>query len=84
MQRDVNAADRNDDKRDHDEQRGDQTEFLADDGKNEIGMMLGNPAEFLPAVAKAKTGPAAGAESDHGLIRLKTHVILALLGIKPA
>src|ERR1035437_2440578 len=69
MERDVNAAERDDDEGKNNQQRGEQTQFFADDGKNKIGVMFWNPAEFLASVAEAKAGPAAGAERDHRLIR---------------
>ena len=78
------AADHDRQKGEHDQQRGDQTQFLADDGKNKIGVMLGNKAEFLPAIAQAKAGPTARAEREHRLIRLVADVGLMFLEIKPA
>ena len=67
-----------------DEQRGDQTEFLADDGKNEIGVVFGHKAEFLAAIAEAEAGPAAGAKRNHRLIRLIAGAFLVLFQIPPA
>ena len=39
----------------HDEQRRDQTEFLADDGENKIGVVFRNEPQLLPSVAQAKS-----------------------------
>ena len=49
--------------------RRNQAEFLADDGKNEIGLVFGNKAELLEAVAQTQACPTAGAKRDHGLDR---------------
>ena len=38
VERDANPADRDETKREHDQQRGDQAQFLADVGKNKIGV----------------------------------------------
>ena len=51
-------------------QRRHQAQFLADDRKNKIGVMLRARSRVLPAIAKPEPGPAAGAEREHGLIGL--------------
>ena len=66
------------------EQRGNQAEFLADDGKNKIGVVFRDEAELLAAVAEAEAGPAAGAERNHGLVRLITDAVLVLFQVPPA
>ena len=70
MARDIDSADDDDDECGHDEQGGDQAQFLADDGKDEVRVMLGNKSQFLPAIAESEPGPATGAEGEHGLVGL--------------
>ena len=43
--------------------------------------MLGYEAEFLPTIAEAQAGGAAGAEREHGLIGLEAGAFAMLLGV---
>ena len=48
----------------HDDPRAHQSQFLADDGENEIVVLLRQKQEFLPALAKAQSPQPAGANGN--------------------
>ena len=58
-------GDEGDDREEHEHGEGaDETEFLADDGEDEVGVRLGQRAPLLAARAEAEPPPAAGAEGE--------------------
>ncbi len=83
MQRDVNAAQGDQKKSGDDQQRGDQSEFLADVGENKIAVNFRQKTEFLPAIAQAQAGPTAGTHGDFGLFRLQRRAAGVGFGMQP-
>ena len=84
---DVNSAKHQNHEEQNDRERGDQAKLLADDGKDEVGMVLWEEAtptpELLTAVAQTQPSPTAGTKSNHRLISLIARAILALFGMEP-
>ena len=72
MMGNIDTADYDGNESGDDEHGSNEAEFLSDDGKNKIGMMFGNKAELLAAIAETFAGDAATAQGDHGLVGLET------------
>src|SRR5690606_15444343 len=51
--------------------RAAEAELLSDDGKDEIGVRLGEEEQFLPAIPDSETGQSSCPESDERLHRLE-------------
>src|SRR5207244_12497947 len=66
----IDSANDNGNEGNDDEEGRDDAKLLADDGQNEVGMMLRDKAELLPAVAQALAGPSSSPQRQHGLVCL--------------
>ena len=60
-----------------------QTQFLADDGKDEVRVVLRHEAELLATVAQAFAGKAAAAKRNHRLVSLHPLCLLGFLHVQP-
>ena len=67
MQGDPVAADDEQREHDHDDRRADQAELLADDGENEVVVLLGQEQELLPALAEPHAEESARADGEQAL-----------------
>ena len=66
-----------------DQQRGNQAQFLANDGEYEVALDFRNETQFLQSVAEAEAGHAARAKRDHALLRLKRCAVQMFLRVQP-
>src|SRR6266702_5401173 len=80
---DVNHANQDHQEGEQDGKGGDEAEFLSDNRENKVGVMFGEEAQFLPAIAESDAGNAAAAEGHHGMVGLKAFVLLGFLHVQP-
>ena len=78
-----NPAKRDDHKRQHDQQRGHQSQFLADVCKNKVRLDFRQVAVLLHPVPQPHAQPAAGAKAYHRLLRLTRRIVQMLLRMQP-
>ena len=77
----ADAAPTVNDKERDDEQRADETEFLANHGIDEIGVRLGQVKQLLLAFHQADAGKPSGAHSNQRLPQLKASALRVGAGI---
>src|SRR5215471_12509754 len=82
MDRDRHSADDHEHEEKNDEQTKSQTQLLANDRKNEVGVGIRKIGHFLPPVAETEAFDPAAAPRDQGLHLLQSSSEFVILGVK--